>query len=48
MAKRQMLSLYPSKISRQSWRLLCCLAYEDDQYKGGKKAKDEPPMAEPS
>jgi cell fate regulator YaaT (PSP1 superfamily) len=33
MAKRQNLSLNPSKISGQCGRLLCCLAYEDDQYK---------------
>ncbi len=33
MAKRQSLSLNPSKISGQCGRLLCCLAYEDDQYK---------------
>lgn len=38
MAKRQRLSLNPSKISGQCGRLLCCLAYEDDQYKKrGKK-----------
>ena len=35
MAKRQNLSLNPSKISGQCGRLLCCLAYEDDQYKTG-------------
>jgi cell fate regulator YaaT (PSP1 superfamily) len=34
MAKRQNLSLNPSKISGQCGRLLCCLAYEDDQYRG--------------
>ncbi len=33
MAKRQNLSLNPSKISGQCGRLLCCLAYEDEQYK---------------
>ncbi|MDA8019906.1 MAG: stage 0 sporulation protein [Thermoanaerobaculia bacterium] len=33
MAKRQSLSLNPSKISGQCGRLLCCLAYEDDSYK---------------
>ena len=33
MAKRQNLSLNPSKISGQCGRLLCCLAYEDDRYK---------------
>jgi cell fate regulator YaaT (PSP1 superfamily) len=35
MAKRQNLSLNPSKISGQCGRLLCCLAYEDDQYQRG-------------
>lgn len=33
MAKRQNLSLNPSKISGQCGRLLCCLAYEDTNYK---------------
>jgi cell fate regulator YaaT (PSP1 superfamily) len=33
MAKRQNLSLNPSKISGQCGRLLCCLAYEDESYK---------------
>lgn len=33
MAKRQNLSLNPSKISGQCGRLLCCLAYEDDSYR---------------
>lgn len=32
MAKRQNLSLNPSKISGQCGRLLCCLGYENDQY----------------
>ena len=32
MAKRQGLSLNPSKISGQCGRLLCCLAYENEQY----------------
>lgn len=40
MAKRQNLSLNPSKISGQCGRLLCCLAYEDDDYK-----KQAPPRA---
>lgn len=44
MAKRQNLSLNPSKISGQCGRLLCCLAYEDDQYKGTKRPKDTPPV----
>lgn len=41
MAKRQNLSLNPSKISGQCGRLLCCLAYEDDRYGGpdGRKGK---------
>jgi len=32
MAKRQNLSLNPSKISGQCGRLLCCLSYENEQY----------------
>jgi cell fate regulator YaaT (PSP1 superfamily) len=40
MAKRQNLSLNPSKISGQCGRLLCCLAYENDQYPAGRKAAD--------
>lgn len=43
MAKRQGLSLNPSKISGQCGRLLCCLAYEDDQYR--KARKPEPSAA---
>lgn len=39
MAKRQNLSLNPSKISGQCGRLLCCLAYEDDQYKRSSKRR---------
>lgn len=35
MAKRQGLSLNPSKISGQCGRLLCCLAHENDQYPRG-------------
>lgn len=45
MAKRQNLSLNPSKISGQCGRLLCCLAYEDDQYKT--KNPDARPAAPP-
>ena len=50
MAKRQNLSLNPSKISGQCGRLLCCLAYEDDQYGGGAKkgAPEAPKPAEVS
>ncbi len=39
MAKRQGLSLNPSKISGQCGRLLCCLSYEDDQYPPLRKKK---------
>ncbi len=39
MAKRQNLSLNPSKISGQCGRLLCCLAYEDDQYEAPPKSR---------
>jgi cell fate regulator YaaT (PSP1 superfamily) len=39
MAKRQNLSLNPSKISGQCGRLLCCLAYEDDQYERKRRAR---------
>lgn len=39
MAKRQNLSLNPSKISGQCGRLLCCLAYEDDQYRDSSAGK---------
>jgi cell fate regulator YaaT (PSP1 superfamily) len=44
MAKRQNLSLNPSKISGQCGRLLCCLAYEDDQYKT-RNPDSRPPAA---
>ncbi len=37
MAKRQNLSLNPSKISGQCGRLLCCLSYENDQYETAKQ-----------
>ncbi len=40
MAKRQDLSLNPTKISGQCSRLLCCLSYEDGQYGGKKKTQD--------
>jgi cell fate regulator YaaT (PSP1 superfamily) len=42
MAKRQNLSLNPSKISGQCGRLLCCLAYEDDHYKASKNQDRNP------
>lgn len=47
MAKRQNLSLNPSKISGQCGRLLCCLAYEDDQYKS-RTPDDRPAAASPT
>jgi len=47
MAKRQSLSLNPSKISGQCGRLLCCLAHEDDQYqkKPGRRGKAPSPAS---
>ena len=39
MAKRQSLSLNPTKISGQCGRLMCCLSYENDQYQDVKKKK---------
>lgn len=44
MAKRQNLSLNPSKISGQCGRLLCCLAYEDEQYRSGTVPKVQLPV----
>ncbi|MEX2015765.1 MAG: regulatory iron-sulfur-containing complex subunit RicT, partial [Candidatus Hydrogenedentales bacterium] len=37
MAKRQNLSLNPSKISGQCGRLMCCLSYENEMYKYQKR-----------
>ena len=45
MAKRQNLSLNPSKISGQCGRLLCCLAYEDDQYQKKPSRRRKPRRA---
>ena len=39
MAKRQNLSLNPTKISGQCGRLMCCLSYENDQYEAKRKKK---------
>ena len=39
MAKRQNLSLNPTKISGQCGRLLCCLGYENDLYEEKNRAK---------
>jgi cell fate regulator YaaT (PSP1 superfamily) len=47
MAKRQSLSLNPSKISGQCGRLLCCLAYEDDQYQAPPKKRATSPQESP-
>ena len=52
MAKRQNLSLNPSKISGQCGRLLCCLSYENEMYKERKRSetleRDKPkPEPEP-
>jgi hypothetical protein len=41
MAKRQNLSLNPSKISGQCGRLMCCLSYENDMYVLEKKARQQ-------
>lgn len=41
MAKNQNLALTPSKINGSCGRLLCCLNYEDDNYKEYKKAFPE-------
>ena len=37
MAKNQNIALNPSKINGVCGRLLCCLKYEDEQYKEAKK-----------
>ena len=42
MAKRQNLSLNPSKISGQCGRLLCCLAYENDIYQSERRSGGAP------
>ncbi len=41
MAKRQNLSLNPSKISGQCGRLMCCLSYENDMYVLEKKVRQQ-------
>ena len=47
MAKRQNLSLNPTKISGQCGRLMCCLSYENDQYdKARRVQKKTPPKGE--
>ncbi|MCX5770221.1 MAG: regulatory iron-sulfur-containing complex subunit RicT [Candidatus Hydrogenedentes bacterium] len=47
MAKRQNLSLNPSKISGQCGRLMCCLSYENHNY-SDKKKKKAAPAVEPA
>lgn len=42
MAKRQNLSLNPTKISGQCGRLMCCLSYENDQYDRARRAQKKP------
>jgi cell fate regulator YaaT (PSP1 superfamily) len=47
MAKRQNLSLNPTKISGQCGRLLCCLTYENEMYPGRRKPPAALPVEEP-
>lgn len=47
MAKRQNLSLNPSKISGQCGRLLCCMAYENPRYQQKARCKAEEETGEP-
>lgn len=46
MAKRQNLSLNPTKISGQCGRLLCCLGYENDLYDSSGRRKPDLPIAQ--
>lgn len=46
MAKRQNLSLNPTKISGQCGRLMCCLSYENDQYEAKRKKRPAQQQAE--
>lgn len=46
MAKEQNMSLNPEKISGLCGRLMCCLAFEYDAYKGKKKSAKTQPAAE--
>lgn len=48
MAKRQNLSLNPSKISGQCGRLMCCLSYENDLYSKARHDKTSKIQAGPS
>lgn len=43
MAKNQGLSLNPTKISGACGRLMCCLRYENDQYRGNRNRKNHKP-----
>lgn len=49
MAKGQSLSLNPTKISGLCGRLMCCLRYEQDRYRGekGRERQNEEPGGEP-
>ncbi|MBN2311357.1 MAG: stage 0 sporulation protein [Candidatus Hydrogenedentes bacterium] len=47
MAKRQNLSLNPSKISGQCGRLLCCLEYENDLYRKRRNPDQQPASGPP-
>ena len=47
MAKRQNLSLNPSKISGQCGRLLCCLSYENEMYVDPRRLRAAPRVAVP-
>jgi cell fate regulator YaaT (PSP1 superfamily) len=46
MAKKQNLSLNPSKISGQCGRLLCCLSYENDMYQRERRPSGPPAGAD--
>lgn len=48
MAKEQNLALNPVKISGICGRLMCCLSYEHEMYRGEKKAKREKELLERS
>lgn len=48
MAKRQGVSLNPTKISGQCGRLLCCLKFEDDQYRGSEDTSDDRERGRPT
>ena len=47
MAKRQNLSLNPTKLSGQCGRLMCCLSYENDLYTQEKRERKRPAAPKP-